>query len=48
MTWITTLEDVHSHYGTPVQAAMVKATEGRIDGQAHDVDWPGWAAMSLW
>ncbi len=27
MSWITTLEDLHSHYGTPVPAAVVKVTD---------------------
>ncbi|MGL4239308.1 pyridoxamine 5'-phosphate oxidase family protein [Tabrizicola sp.] len=27
MTWITTLEDLHAHYGTPGEAATVKVTD---------------------
>jgi PPOX class probable FMN-dependent enzyme len=27
MTWITTLDDLHSHYGTPGEAATVKVTD---------------------
>ena len=30
MTWITTLEDLHSHYGSPVPAAVVKVTDHLI------------------
>jgi len=26
MTWITTLDDLHAHYGTPAEAATVKVT----------------------
>ena len=27
MTWITTLDDLHSHYGQPAEAATVKVTD---------------------
>ena len=27
MNWITTLEDLHAHYGTPAEAATVKVTD---------------------
>lgn len=36
MTWITTLEDLHQHYGTPGEAARIKVTPALIPAyRAH-------------
>jgi hypothetical protein len=35
--------------GLPTVGDMLREiTEGRIDGQAYDADWPGRAAVTMW
>jgi hypothetical protein len=35
--------------GQPTVGDMLREiTEGRIDGKAHDADWPGRAALTMW